>query len=489
MTEQTLILGGPGTGKTTSLLDQVDACLAAGVPPNEIAFVTFTRAAATEAKQRASKRFSLPYESMPYFRTIHSLCFHGTYARRQEMLKREHLSELSKLTGEDFPWQDENLDEGIPDPDAVTGEHLLHFEQLARVTRSGLREIWQTFGAEVDWFRLKRFADAYARFKQDNGLIDFTDLLERYCATGHPFPVRVAFVDEGQDLTALQWGTVGKAFRNVQQLFVGGDDDQSIHEWAGAAVPHFLSLPYRQKHLGLSHRLPEPILEVGKRISSRMQRRFPKPLEPTGRVGHVHYLKHVDHAPVEDGEWLVLARTRHMARELGRQMEYRGIIYSTRGRSSVEPEHARAINAFETMRAGKLALYDDAILAVAALPARLVVPYREYIGASDIAGFPMERIWHDALTNIPLTKREYYLACRRRGEKLLQAPRVRVETIHGSKGLEAPNVLLCTDITERIERGMELWPDAEHRVFYVGATRARENLYVVEPQGSRGYGV
>ncbi len=59
---------------------------------------------------------------------------------------------------------------------------------------------------------------------------------------------------------------------------------------------------------------------------------------------------------------------------------------------------------------------------------------------------------------------------------------MRIETIHGAKGLEAQNVLLLTDLNARVQRGMERDPDAENRVLYVAVTRAREALYLVMPQ-------
>ena len=75
----------------------------------------------------------------------------------------------------------------------------------------------------------------------------------------------------------------------------------------------------------------------------------------------------------------------------------------------------------------------------------------------------------------------------RRGEKLTNDPRVRIETIHGAKGAEAEHVLLLTDLTYRTYAGYMLDPDSEHRVFYVGVTRASETLNLVAPREVYGY--
>jgi len=70
-------------------------------------------------------------------------------------------------------------------------------------------------------------------------------------------------------------------------------------------------------------------------------------------------------------------------------------------------------------------------------------------------------------------------------------PRIRVKTIHGAKGEEADNVALLTDVYPIITAAMDDADgmDDETRTFYVGMTRAREALYVVEPQTEHFYPV
>ena len=96
-------------------------------------------------------------------------------------------------------------------------------------------------------------------------------------------------------------------------------------------------------------------------------------------------------------------------------------------------------------------------------------------------------IWHEALTRIPLEDRETYIAMLRRGESLTKPPRVNINTIHAVKGGEADNVLLLSDMTYRTAEGYNVNPDNEHRVFYVGVTRAKKTLHIIEQQESAGY--
>ena len=89
-----------------------------------------------------------------------------------------------------------------------------------------------------------------------------------------------------------------------------------------------------------------------------------------------------------------------------------------------------------------------------------------------------EMIWHEAMDRIPDTDRAYVTALLRRGEKFNAKPRIRLSTIHGTKGGEAENVVILPDLTAA---AMEEYGDDLHRVFYVGVTRTLQNLYILEP--------
>jgi superfamily I DNA/RNA helicase len=69
---RTIVLGPPGTGKTTTLLNKVDDYLKK-TDPDKIGYFAFTQKAAHEARDRAIKKFNLTEDDLPYFRTLHSL--------------------------------------------------------------------------------------------------------------------------------------------------------------------------------------------------------------------------------------------------------------------------------------------------------------------------------------------------------------------------------------------------------------------------------
>jgi superfamily I DNA/RNA helicase len=94
------IFGPPGTGKTTTLLNMVDKALEEGTPPLSIAFLAFTRKAATEAKERAAARFKLdPKKDLFYFRTLHSLALTLSDIKPEQIMQPENYKELSLAIG------------------------------------------------------------------------------------------------------------------------------------------------------------------------------------------------------------------------------------------------------------------------------------------------------------------------------------------------------------------------------------------------------
>jgi len=73
----------------------------------------------------------------------------------------------------------------------------------------------------------------------------------------------------------------------------------------------------------------------------------------------------------------------------------------------------------------------------------------------------------------------------RNEEKLSENPRIKLSTIHAAKGGEATNVLLILDNTRKIREAVDKSEDKhdeEHRVWYVGVTRTKQNLYIMTPQ-------
>jgi DNA helicase-2/ATP-dependent DNA helicase PcrA len=103
-------------------------------------------------------------------------------------------------------------------------------------------------------------------------------------------------------------------------------------------------------------------------------------------------------------------------------------------------------------------------------------------------GLKTDNVWFEAFDDAPRRDVDYLRKMRSNGEKLNEAPRITLSTIHGAKGGEAQNVVLLTDLSENTMKAYEKNADDENRLFYVGATRTKEHLHVISPkQEYKGY--
>ena len=323
-----------------------------------------------------------------------------------------------------------------------------------------------------------------------------SDMLERYVTEGTPCPVDVAIIDEAQDLSRLQWRVIKRAFPTAKRVYVGGDDDQAIFRWAGADVDTFLGLKGEKEILSVTHRLPRHIYGYSQIIASRLSRRFEKKAAPRETPGGVHRLATWEQAPVRDGQWMLLSRNSFYLTPLKAWLREEGLPYAQHYGGSVDETHLRAILAWEKLRKGEAVtcaavreVYDwmpagPGKKALSAVHADTMLTLADLRGKY---GCATEAPWHDALTKIPERDRVYYRAVKRRGESLAKPPRIYIGTIHSVKGGEADNVLLLPDLTQRTWEDSQRTPDDEHRTFYVGATRAKEHLFIVAAGGTRAY--
>ena len=97
-------------------------------------------------------------------------------------------------------------------------------------------------------------------------------------------------------------------------------------------------------------------------------------------------------------------------------------------------------------------------------------------------GLKTKEVWFDAFDDAGSKRINYLRKMRKNGEQLNKKPRIELSTIHAAKGGESQNVVLLTDLTKTTLDTYEKNPDDETRLFYVGATRTKENLHIIEPK-------
>ena len=488
-----VILGPPGTGKTTTLLSLIEDELESGTQPESIGFFTFTKKAVTEGKQRAVAKFNISDRDLPFFRTLHSLAFRQLGLTRESVVSHTDIKDLNekmnlRLTGRTT--SDDGHIFGMTHDD-----RLAFIENLARMRNISLKEQWHQVEDAVGWFELERFARGLELFKKDRLLVDYTDMLHKFLTEGDVPVLDVMFVDEAQDLSPLQWAVVRKIATKAKKIYVAGDDDQAIYKWAGADVDYLINNSKNAMVLKQSYRVPSAVHEVAKRCIGQVRSRIYKEWTPRKEEGMVRWEPNIELVDMEKGDWLVLARTNYLLEDVDEYCRNEGWFFEIKGRPSISEAKVRAVVFWERLGKGEsITLTECANILkfvkvknpkkLDMLDSKLILQYQDL--KSHFPDLPDGR-WYDVFTLLSPSEISYIRAMLRRGEKITKQPRIRLSTIHAAKGGEATNVVLLTDITARVYKNYQENPDDENRVFYVAITRTKENLYLIEPKSPRHY--
>lgn len=487
------IFGPPGTGKTTRLLNMVERALGEGVPPQQIAFLAFTRKAANEAKERACKRFNLEPDAFIYFRTLHSLAYRLLGVRQKDLIGKEQMKELSSMLGIQLNIQSVDIDD--VDVTKMSDHPILSLINLARLKKTSLKAEYNSSDIEHSWEEVDFVNRNYMAYKKVNHLLDFTDLLEMFVQQADNIcpTFKIAFVDEAQDLSPLQWDIAHAIDRKSHRMYCAGDDDQAIYRWAGANPDYFIELEGGAEVLEQSYRIPFTVHEIAERITSRIQKRFPKKYQPRQDKGKVQRVSTLNELDMSHGSWLIMAQANYMLSEVAQDLKSMGYLFERNGHRSISDKLTEAVNGWERLRKGySVTLHTaQAIYSLMTGNGVRIARGRKKINALDDDVFTLEdlqinygllanqdMIWSEAMDKISSTDRAYITALLRRGEKFNAVPRIKLSTIHGSKGGEADNVALITDLSSA---ALATPGDDLHRVFYVGVTRAKQNLFIFEP--------
>jgi len=346
-----VILGPPGTGKTTTLLSLIEDELESGTQPESIGFFTFTKKAVTEGKQRAVAKFNISDRDLPFFRTLHSLAFRQLGLTRESVVSHTDIKDLNekmnlRLTGRTT--SDDGHIFGMTHDD-----RLAFIENLARMRNISLKEQWHQVEDAVGWFELERFARGLELFKKDRLLVDYTDMLHKFLTEGDVPVLDVMFVDEAQDLSPLQWAVVRKIATKAKKIYVAGDDDQAIYKWAGADVDYLINNSKNAMVLKQSYRVPSAVHEVAKRCIGQVRSRIYKEWTPRKEEGMVRWEPNIELVDMEKGDWLVLARTNYLLEDVDEYCRNEGWFFEIKGRPSISEAKVRAVVFWERLGKGE----------------------------------------------------------------------------------------------------------------------------------------
>ena len=493
---KTIILGPPGTGKTTTLLNLVDEFIQKGVRPRQIGYLSFTKKAANEAAERAAKKFELNQDDdLENFKTLHALAYKRLGMSREKMMSSSDYKEFGVKCGIPIKTAKYSQEDGTFNSD---NEYLTIIE-TARAKQMNLLDHYDSRKNLIDVERntLYLISEELKKYKKQKGKKDFTDLIEEFITQKITPKFEVLFIDEAQDLSSLQWSMVRKLWKESKKTYIAGDDDQAIFKWAGADVDHFIALKKEVdeiKILDQSYRIPGgPIHELSQRIISKVQNRFTKDYKPRSEEGILKRYSDVTQVNMSEGQWLVLASANYFLDEVKELCELRGWYYQHKNKNSIDVKLLMALQNWEQWRKGRLLTHIE------------IKNIYEYLGTNVATGFKTgkllhsedkyslkdcidkyglltDKVWYDSFEGLDTFTENYIRNMRANGEKIAANPRIKMSTIHGAKGGEAHKVLILQDLTNAALETFQNDPDELHRLFYTGTTRTKKELHIVDPK-------
>jgi DNA helicase II / ATP-dependent DNA helicase PcrA len=491
----TKVFGPPGSGKTTFLLNIVEAELAGNVHPMKIGYFAFTKKAATEARDRAIQKFpNLNHETdFPFFRTLHSLAYRCLGISTKDMMSPEHYREFAQEAGIELA-----IEAGEEEFAVKVDNPILNEINIARIRGMDLKTHYNQSNMDIEWFHFEYVERAYRHYKTSRNLMDFTDLLEYVLLEPDRLPkLEALIIDEAQDLSRLQWRLVEQLALRAQRCFLAGDDDQAVYTWAGADVASFLGFTGDVKVLDQSYRVPAKIHALANQVVTRIKHRQPKVWKAREEVGSISYYNDFSQVDISSGNWLILASANYMLTNMHDWIKSQGLLFERHGQRSVSENILTAVLGWEKLRKGGEVTLPVVKMVYKYLDSAHIKHGHKMLRTADPAGMYSlfllkekhgllsEEIWHKALTKISEDRRDYLISLLRRNTKLTGHVPIKLSTIHGAKGGEADNVLLLSDLSTRFAKDYNKNSDDINRLLYVGITRAKQTLHIVLPKNEQ----
>ena len=287
-----LVIGTPGSGKTKVITERVKYLVEEkNIKNTNILVITFTKAAAVQMKKRYEAMASGEVKRV-YFGTFHAIFFtilkyayHYTADNiiRDDM-KRQILKEL--VNKEDIEIQDEN-------------DFLNDLESEISKVKGEMLNLKHYYSPNCPGESFRKIFNGYQHILESRRLIDFDDMLV-YCyellkaredirqmwQRQYPY----ILIDEFQDINKVQYDIVKMLAAPKNNIFIVGDDDQSIYGFRGAKpdiMKQFLKdFPEAKEYvLGINYRCSGAVVESAAKLISKNENRLEKTLKANNNYG------------------------------------------------------------------------------------------------------------------------------------------------------------------------------------------------------------
>ena len=299
-----------------------------------------------------------------------------------------------------------------------------------------------------------------------------------------------AVVHNCQDITALQWKVIEKAFARAEKIIIAGDDKQSIYSYSGAR-PDFLiqlSRKFPVEYLNKSYRIPYSVFKLASAITDFIGEKTDLKAEPRmengeGSITQLNSVDRIVHFIDEDcikdnsekTAWYILCRNNCFLDYPKRILEEALIPYWTADGFFMGGEIMKRLKEYENF---KLEGYRDE---------KKKEDFQRKFGIEDFnQPFTETNLFTEGRKWIYASYVEKY-GLKNLEEMCKWNPPILVSTIHHVKGGEADNVAVMLDTTRRTQGNVFCDIDEELRILYVAVTRTKKNLFLIDSKNGQGY--
>ena len=501
MAVRTIIPGPPGTGKTYTLINKylVNEINGLHTDPKKIVYVTFSNAAATEAYDRI--KYPLLYIS-----TLHHLgtreCKIDTTTQLLKDRKWKQFTSQSKICrGMKFETKKDIYGNTIHQ-----NPHM-RIISYARSKKIDLIEaaLQLDLHHSIDLWLTEQINEDLKSYKEQTGMIEFSDMITQFVEEDKHLALDAVFLDEAQDLSPLQWDMFFHIEKQCERSYIAGDDDQTIYGFQGADPNIFINLKGTFDNQIYSHRVPKKIHAKALDILKQINKRLNKPWEARDEEGIYKENCLLRDFNFKSDDWMILAQTNAQLKEPAQYLNDLNLRYKGGQNELLPADLLKAYRIWTRLNSGASVSGEDAQHVIKNFLRKKQVKHGFGEGRllDKVFTVTLDELQkeHGVLVtgswehlHMSDEQKNYIKLLLKNGDNLTTNSKIELSTIHGAKGRECKNVILYIDFGSEDENDFlaneaDKDPDKIHRLFFVGVTRAKQNLYIMESTQTNFYNI
>jgi DNA helicase-2/ATP-dependent DNA helicase PcrA len=328
-----LVLAGPGSGKTLVIIRRTQYLIEQyGVNPGQILVITFTKAAANEMQER-SERLMKTDKTQVNFGTFHAIFF--------KILRYAYNYNVSNIISEEERYR--VLREIVLSLQMEIEDEKEFLEGIAgeiSLVKTENMELTNYYSMNCSEENFQKIYSEYNRKLENSNKIDFDDMLVLCYDLLKQRPdilsmwqkkYQYILIDEFQDINRIQFEIIRMLANVEKNLFVVGDDDQSIYRFRGAKPEIMLSFEalypkLKKVILGINYRSKKSIVDGALRVVANNKKRFDKEIVAFKETGKAIDVQNFKDLP-DENQAVIDGITEY--RKLGVQYSQIAVLYRT----------------------------------------------------------------------------------------------------------------------------------------------------------------